>query len=816
MSWLGRLKRLIEMSAVPVIMQGGPEWGSHRIVASLRRVEQPLVWVDFGQSEGSDDRAIGNLLSDAVRDGLGAPLFGRGVETSYAIAVMERYLGVLQPLTLAITGADVVPQCVDRLVETFRSPNTVVIQAHDIGVFGDWLDRAQVLGPNQLRMRLEEAIEAFGADTPRPEIANAVAWASGAIGLVEQKMGLPTRTAPKPLRPTDSVEMSATNSGAAIDALILRNRWFEAFEVAVAELPSRILETIDEAGHSAFDRGEFDRFWRSVSTIRRSDQRHDAVQYWRFSAAVAVNKWRAILGEIDDYLDSNEAPDLRALRSTVDVTPTSLKAAERAFDRRKSVGTLSALGFLYSLNSVSDRAVPLLKQAIEMAEREGRQRLAILAASNLVLAYMSDGRYIRVRYWASWALRQLVAHGIQDELLRLSVTNMAAYASLLTDSVVAAEQALATVAVDDRLLGIPSMEGIVSTLGDLEIVRGRPREALEHYSRLVTKSERRQLPIAANDLVRAYIMGGDIQAAIDIASEAYEVGSSASGFEQHVGKLALGTALMESNDDRSEVLLSDALTHFLEFPFSTYCAQASIQLARLMLIRGRMAEAKSVLVRASDFLDELGGSGWALLGGGRPEIAMLRAMFRTSDPEVQLQLLGNRSVCGVNGIVQMSLRSAELIAVLAHRPSGVRSEELAVALYGDAANVGTLKAAVSRARRYIKIDGGPYRIGSSFRADHVEVLDLLRNNRVQGALELYRGPLLPESQAPAIVELREHLEEAMRQAVLSSEDPDTIIDFANQQGNDLELWEEARRSTSPNDPRRPLVNARIRRILRNW
>jgi hypothetical protein len=66
------------------------------------------------------------------------------------------------------------------------------------------------------------------------------------------------------------------------------------------------------------------------------------------------------------------------------------------------------------------------------------------------------------------------------------------------------------------------------------------------------------------------------------------------------------------------------------------------------------------------------------------------------------------------------------------------------------------------------------------------------------------------------VELREHLEESLRQAVLASGDADAMIDLANQQGDDLELWEETRRHLPPNDPRRPLANARIRRIRKRW
>lgn len=84
------------------------------------------------------------------------------------------------------------------------------------------------------------------------------------------------------------------------------------------------------------------------------------------------------------------------------------------------------------------------------------------------------------------------------------------------------------------------------------------------------------------------------------------------------------------------------------------------------------------------------------------------------------------------------------------------------------------------------------------------------------ALSLCKGPLLPESDAPGVVEAREHIEESLRQAVLASRDPEALIHLATRNDGDLELWEEAARWLSSNDPRRPLVNARIRRIRRSW
>ena len=84
------------------------------------------------------------------------------------------------------------------------------------------------------------------------------------------------------------------------------------------------------------------------------------------------------------------------------------------------------------------------------------------------------------------------------------------------------------------------------------------------------------------------------------------------------------------------------------------------------------------------------------------------------------------------------------------------------------------------------------------------------------AVQQYTGPLLPGSFAPGVVDLRLHVEECLRRAVMAASDPDLLIQFATAQGDDLELWESARASLAHGDYRLPLVIARIRRIREAW
>jgi hypothetical protein len=119
-------------------------------------------------------------------------------------------------------------------------------------------------------------------------------------------------------------------------------------------------------------------------------------------------------------------------------------------------------------------------------------------------------------------------------------------------------------------------------------------------------------------------------------------------------------------------------------------------------------------------------------------------------------------------------RHGEILVVLASTEAGVSAGRLAVQLCADELAGVTLRAEMSRLRAVL--GGGllasmPYRLTRPLRADFQVVGRLLGEGRVAEALALYPGPLLPASEAPAVVELRTALEQQLRGAVLASGDP---------------------------------------------
>jgi len=64
----------------------------------------------------------------------------------------------------------------------------------------------------------------------------------------------------------------------------------------------------------------------------------------------------------------------------------------------------------------------------------------------------------------------------------------------------------------------------------------------------------------------------------------------------------------------------------------------------------------------------------------------------------------------------------------------------------------------------------PYALRRPVTSDFATVLDMLAEGRVGEAVAAYPGPLLPDSEAPAIVDYRTMLEQQLRAEVLASGD----------------------------------------------
>ncbi|WP_018653228.1 helix-turn-helix domain-containing protein [Actinomadura flavalba] len=179
---------------------------------------------------------------------------------------------------------------------------------------------------------------------------------------------------------------------------------------------------------------------------------------------------------------------------------------------------------------------------------------------------------------------------------------------------------------------------------------------------------------------------------------------------------------------------------------------------------------------------------------------------------VRLDCLGTARAVRDGRPLPLRPRQIEILTLLALEPDGFSPARLRHALYGDRpVSDATLKAHVSRLRATL---GGTlatrrYALTEPVACDAAAVLEALAAGDAATAVARYTGPLLPESDAPGLAEWRDHLEVAVRAAVLASRDASVALAYGERSPFDAAVHEHARRLLPPGDARRGLVAARL-------
>jgi hypothetical protein len=146
-----------------------------------------------------------------------------------------------------------------------------------------------------------------------------------------------------------------------------------------------------------------------------------------------------------------------------------------------------------------------------------------------------------------------------------------------------------------------------------------------------------------------------------------------------------------------------------------------------------------------------------------------------------LELLGDKPAAAFQdgSRVPLTLRRAEILALLDSRAQGWTAEELAYELYGDAGTPAAIRTEMFRVRSMLgdAVESNPYRLvaGLTGCSDSGRVLRLLHEGRVAEALEAYPAPLLSRSGALAVQLLRDQLDLALKSAVRCSTDAGLLI-----------------------------------------
>ncbi|MFG1948425.1 GAF domain-containing protein [Nonomuraea sp. NPDC048826] len=195
---------------------------------------------------------------------------------------------------------------------------------------------------------------------------------------------------------------------------------------------------------------------------------------------------------------------------------------------------------------------------------------------------------------------------------------------------------------------------------------------------------------------------------------------------------------------------------------------------------------------------------------------LLRATQTSGPSALALTFLGDGPPTAIvdGRTVLLSLRHAEILAILALYPRGLTAEQLSFHLYGDDGNPVTIRAEMHRLRTHLEVPIGakPYHLTCPVEADFLDLRRLLAADDPASLARAYPGPLLPRSESPEIRRERDELEVQVRTCLLQRGSPGDLWAYAQTANGreDFQLLERLALSLPQADPRAAAARARLR------
>ncbi|MBS3966305.1 MAG: hypothetical protein KGZ60_03485 [Truepera sp.] len=820
--WLqGRLERL-SRHAGPTVLVGPECWGAPYLIDRLAADGYPLVWLELDSSCQDDTVGQGNLLAEAVARALGHPLFGYAMPYRYGLAILRRHLNVIGPFTFALSGAEHGLDLARELLSFQDSANRVVLHFRELPPDFTLSEGILRLGPETLKLTEDEAVALAGEQVPPEAVREALAASGGAyetfLLLLAERYGLLPPLRPSPQGPVPVGE-KALEAEALVAVLVRQEKWLEALELALHHFAERVPELLKRGRVKLWVQGRSKRLYKLLTALPHEVRMHEAVLAFRLAAALDLGREAEVLPEATALLDREEAPELRALYAEAQYRlgdPVGyLAAAECAARAKRTPLTLYAYG--QALGTTDPEAgLAHLQDALRLAETQGDLHWAVLTALGLAARLVTLGRYGEATNWAEWGLALYHREGLGQIGLRLSLVNEWAYARVLAGKTAGLEGPLQQ-AVEDLAEVRPALARLLrSTLGDVLLAEGRAQEALAVYESLWGLAKRREsFGALANMHVRALLEVGHSAEALELAERTLQLTEGLPLVYRRRAELAYGMALGFTRPTEALPIIERLIIQFETPLLAPQLAQAGLHLAQLQLALGDKDAAMETFKRIRPSLTGLGKGGLAYLAGPESAFRELVAILGQPQAPLALRFLGGREVRLAGRSLKLRRRFAEILVALALHPEGLEPRRLALEVYGERA-VSTCRADLARLRKLLPVGSDPPHLACEVRADFLELRRLLEHNRVREALARYCGPLLPDSEAPVVVEQRAVLEESLRQAVLASGDVEALLILAERLENDLELWEAALAALPKSDPRRALVLAQVKRLKKEW
>ncbi|WP_067699934.1 transcriptional regulator [Nocardia jejuensis] len=165
--------------------------------------------------------------------------------------------------------------------------------------------------------------------------------------------------------------------------------------------------------------------------------------------------------------------------------------------------------------------------------------------------------------------------------------------------------------------------------------------------------------------------------------------------------------------------------------------------------------------------------------------------------------------------VPLSQRHAEILLLLAEHPEGLSADHLALLLDDADLDNATIRAAMSRLRSVVgpsAFGSRPYRLRVPVATDVEALRAALDSGDADSAVRLYSGPVMPRSNAPGVIDIRNELRVRLRTAVLRSGDTSVLSRWtAGAEGrDDAAAWAAYRATVDRESPLYAQIEAKIR------
>ena len=814
----------------PVICVAERLWGAPYLFHELTQQEELCLWCDLGEEEAGDPVATGNKLADALSRALGCQVVGSGMAYDYVVSVLTQHVGLFAPLTLILSGAehaqalarDLVPLQalgVKVVLEFTRLPESFLIP-----------ENALIVRADDLRLTEEEArviLAEYSEQLSDVEMSNLYRLSGGAYETLllelHRHLNLPPKLRPHP-------EGAALPPGAAmavppevfLKVLERRGRWLEALEVAAEHAPERVPELLGEAGDVYFAKGRYAKLFNLLEALPEEVKEAETTLFWRLRSGQRLNLEAGLRESVERHLAAHDAPDLRAQYASQLPAERGFREVERAYRAAKTFTTLQHYGNAWTFRD-PEKGLAVLRELALLTETEPYPLRRASATMMVAFPLGLLGRYHEAASWLERALTLFDDAGGGDWQLRLHMFSNLAYTRILIGETVGLRDALER---EVEALGAASPEratGFRSTLGDYLLSQGETGAASAHYLRNLALFEDRLgaqswnvSPYLLYNAVQGLLHDAQVERAGALARKHHLLLREVPGPVRTYAKLAHGMVLALTEPEAALAPLEEACDELEVALRGDHLVSACSYLARAYLSLGRQADAKAALARCEFVAKELSETGFRLLAGPPEHFGEVRALWWGHEAPLKLNFLGRREVCLHGERLKLPPQLLDILALLARYPEGLSPEGLLLRLYGEGGKLSTLKGALSKLRRAVPVTRAPYRLDTEFEADFLTLEALLRGGHLRAGLELYRGPLLPESDTPGITEVRETLEELLRQVALASKDPDALLSLSERLEEDLELWEASLEALSEHDPRRAFAKAEFQRVLGTW